>query len=186
MVLFACPREAAQPCVNWHWAVSSRDGAGWWESGEEGGLTFPWSEEVMLSNSLRRFRALVGAEHCYALLWGSSPPSPSEGFCTHLGKPQLPQHMVLMVLWLGTGWGWHWLLGAGVATDPCQAQGAALGRKGLKMLMWGLTQRRHLRQLLPSPTVNPGAGCGVSHVKHRSRRTYCCLPQPPELDPGYK
>lgn len=116
--------------------ILQRDGASWGEGGEEVGLTFPWSEEVMPTTSLRRFRALAGAEYCCALLRGSPPASPSKGFCTQLGDPQLPQHTVLTVPWLGSGWGWHQLLGTGVATDPCQAQGATLGRKELKMLTW--------------------------------------------------
>lgn len=42
------------------------------------------------------------------------------------------------------------------------------------MLTWD--QRRLLSQLLPSPTVKPGAGCGISQVKCRSRRTQADFP----------
>lgn len=51
MVLFACPQDDAEPCVNQHGAASSRDEAGWGVGGEEGGLTSPWSKELMLTTS---------------------------------------------------------------------------------------------------------------------------------------
>lgn len=50
------------------------------EGTEEGGLTSPCSEEVMPNTSLRRFRALAGAEHRRALLRVHPHPAPARGF----------------------------------------------------------------------------------------------------------
>lgn len=80
-------------------------------------------------------------------------PSPGEGFCTGLGERRLPQRTALTEPCLGNGWGWHRLLGAAVAADPCQVQGAALGRKGLEMLMWGLPREGALGGCSPAPQL---------------------------------
>lgn len=112
MVLFACPQEDAQPCVNQRWAVSSRDEAGWGVGGEEGGSNFPL---VQGGDADHLLRALPGAEHSCPC--SGAQHSPSAGFQTHLdgansahGALAGERVGVSLAPWGCGGPGWLWEL----------------------------------------------------------------------------